>query len=182
MWNTRLWSLHCHTPMRMRPWHLRKYDHVDFLLFASTVTCRCSWISMFVNIDIQYIDFLWFPILKPVLWPFVTSSDESGWDHMAVKSAFSAVLPLCRSVSTELRFSVRLDLISFMLFEWDILLIVELSGASKSDFILLNINLHDFHALPPLTPPPFSRCCETTTCRSATDFIPCRSHIFKNCS
>jgi hypothetical protein len=50
--------------------------------FAFTVTFRFSWNSIF-----GISTFCGFPILKPLLWPFVNISDESWWEHGAGESA-----------------------------------------------------------------------------------------------
>jgi hypothetical protein len=49
---------------------------------------------------VQGFDLSW-PILNCLFQPIMTSSGESGWDHMAAKSAFSTLLLLHRLMSAQ---------------------------------------------------------------------------------
>jgi hypothetical protein len=50
---------------------------------------------------VQDFDLSWSPILNPLFQPIMTGSGESGWDHMAAKSAFLTLLLLHRLVSAQ---------------------------------------------------------------------------------
>ena len=50
---------------------------------------------------VQDFNLSWSPILNPLLWPIMTGSGESGWDHMAAKLAFLTLLLLHRLVSAQ---------------------------------------------------------------------------------
>ena len=73
----------------------------DFIFWIYTVLVPLlpfqnvySSLLKLVQYSFQYFNFL----LSAILVPFVTSSSELGWYHVAGKYASPALLPLCRSV------------------------------------------------------------------------------------
>jgi hypothetical protein len=70
-------------------------------------------LPMFMSLDVRDFNISWSPILMPLFHPFVTGSDESGWDRVVGKPAFSTLPLLRRSLAAQLTFRRRNFLLNF---------------------------------------------------------------------
>jgi hypothetical protein len=58
--------------------------------------------QIFMNLNVRNLAFFWPLILTQLLWPFVTSANEMGWNQLIGHSASPTLLLLRRSLSAQL--------------------------------------------------------------------------------